>query len=93
MIDIEVKVYCNCLWTHTNKKILANRKNKQKFTDLLNSKLNAAGVRTEHAKTHADLLIVKSAVKPATIEDEELVGEGTDLLVLLCYNAKDLTSK
>ena len=29
----------------------------------------------------------------AANEDTVLVGEGTDLLVLLCYHAKDLPSK
>ena len=72
---------------------MANSKNKQKFIDLLSSKLKAAGVRTEHAKADADLLIVKTAIDAAANEDTLLVGEDTDLLVLLCYYAKDLPSK
>ena len=93
MIGTEVKVEGQLIMNTKKEKFLANSKNKQKFIDLLSSKLKATGVRTEHAKADADLLIVKTAIDAAANEDTILVGEDTDLLVLLCYYAKDLPSK
>ena len=42
---------------------------------------------TKHAKGDADVLIVMTAVKCAENRDVALIGEDTDLLVLLCYHA------
>jgi len=39
-----------------------------------------------HASSDADLLIVQEAVKSAQCIDTVLVGDDTDLLVLLCYH-------
>ena len=36
---------------------------------------------------HADLLIVQKAVESASLMDMALVGEDTDLLILLCHHA------
>ena len=40
-----------------------------------------------HARGDADVLIVQKAVESATLMDTALVGEDTDLLILLCYHA------
>ena len=40
-----------------------------------------------HAPGDADVLIVQKVVESATIMDTTLVGEDTDLLILLCYHA------
>ena len=40
-----------------------------------------------HARGDADVLIVQKAVELATLMDTALVGEDTDLLILLCYHA------
>ena len=40
-----------------------------------------------HASGDADLLIVQKAVQSASLMDTALVGEDTDLLILLCYHA------
>ena len=42
---------------------------------------------THHANGDADLLIVKTAVESARTNTTVLVGDDTDLLVLLCYQA------
>ena len=55
--------------------------------------MKAACVSIRHAKADLDLLIVKIAIEAAPNEDTVLVGENTDLFVLLCYYAKNLTSK
>ena len=52
------------------------------------------GCITHHANDDADLLIVNTAVESARTSAMVLVGDDTDLLVLLCYYASedDLTS-
>ncbi|XP_033725818.1 uncharacterized protein LOC117315643 [Pecten maximus] len=66
---------------------LSNIENKQHFIDLLGSKLQQSGCTTVHSDEDADLLITQTAVNCAAIKDVVVVGEGTDLLVLLCYHA------
>ena len=57
---------------------LANRKNKQQFIFMLSRRTTASG--------DADLLIVQKAVQSATTTNTVLVGDDTDLIVLLCYH-------
>ena len=64
-------------------------KNKQRFTSLLSERLEQAGCETHHAKGDADVLIVQTAVQCAVSGQTILVGDDTDLLVLLCYHVKD----
>lgn len=40
-----------------------------------------------HALVDADVLIVQKTVESARVVDTVLVGDDTDLLVLLCYHA------
>ena len=73
------------------KTFLTNSKNKQAFINLLSHKLNIAGIQTSHAIGDADLLIVLTAVKCSMSRHTVLVGDDTDLLVLLCYHASPLS--
>ena len=57
---------------------LANRQNKKRFISTLSEELAKKNCETHHASGDANLLIVQKAV---------LVGDDTDLLVLLCYHA------
>ncbi|CAH3187344.1 unnamed protein product [Porites lobata] len=66
---------------------LSNCENKQRFIDMLSSRLQEHGVKTLHAESDADLLIVQTAVDSATNSATTVVGEDTDLLVLLCLHA------
>ena len=66
---------------------LANTTNKQQFINMLGDKLQLKGCMVHHAPGDADLLIVEKAVESATMKDTVLVGDDTDLLVLLCYHA------
>lgn len=66
---------------------LANRQNKQRFIFLLSEKLQKKNCKTYHAAGDADFLIVMKAVESATITTTVLVGDDTDLIVLLCYHA------
>ena len=64
---------------------LGNKVNKQRFLCLLGSSLQKAGCTTIHAKGDADILIVKTAVESAKVVSTVLIGDDTDLLILLCY--------
>src|SRR4029434_9916750 len=71
---------------------LNNKENKQRFLVYLSAKLEKAGCITDHAKHDAD--IVQTAIASARTKDTVLVGDDTDLLVLLLHhadlNAQDL---
>ncbi|XP_076040893.1 uncharacterized protein LOC143025304 [Oratosquilla oratoria] len=70
---------------------LNNKTNKQRFIHFLSDKLERAGCSTEHAKHDADVLIVQTALAFARTRDTVLIGDDTDLLVLLLYHA-DMTA-
>ena len=67
---------------------LSNPKNKQQFLLMLSQALQTMGSITHHADGDADLLIVRTAVESAQTKTTVLVGDDTDLLVLLCYHAR-----
>ena len=66
---------------------LANMVNKEQFIYLLSEKLRQAGCNTVHVTGDADLLIVQTAVNCAENSSTTMIGEDTDLLVLLCTHA------
>ena len=47
--------------------------------------LPKVGCQTHHSQADADLLIVQTAVESARRANTVLVGDDTDLLILLCY--------
>ena len=63
--------------------ILSNCKNKQTFINLLGQKLESANIKVIHAKRDADALIITEALQLATSGEIVLVGEDTDLLILI----------
>ena len=65
---------------------LANTTNKQRFINMLGDQLKQQGCTVYHDPGDADLLIVQKAIESATVGDTVLVGDDTDLLVLLCYH-------
>ncbi|KAK3705553.1 hypothetical protein QZH41_000251 [Actinostola sp. cb2023] len=67
---------------------LSNVKNKQRFIHMLSKFLKTNNCQTRHAVSDADLLIVKTSVESARARNTILVGDDTDLLVLLCYYAR-----
>lgn len=69
------------------KSFLANNSDKQQLIFLLSEKLEAFGMKTFHANCDANLLIVKTVVRYASTWTTILVGDDTDLWVLLCYYA------
>ena len=64
---------------------ISNNKNKHRFITLLQDHLERQGCHTEQATTNSDMLIVQTAIAVSENVSKPmvLVGEGTDLLVLL----------
>ncbi|KAK7111484.1 hypothetical protein V1264_011106 [Littorina saxatilis] len=67
---------------------LSNARNKQAFIFMLGSALEYDGCRVLHAQADADTLIVKTAMKSAAENKTTVIGEDTDLLVLLVYHVR-----
>ncbi|CAC5426498.1 unnamed protein product [Mytilus coruscus] len=70
---------------------LANNENKQNFINLLSGKMVEKGIETKHADADADVLIALTAIESSKTKPTVLLGEDTDLLVLLLYHP-DVTS-
>ena len=67
---------------------LSNKENKQRFINLLGESLQRAGFEVHNAPGDADVLIVSTAVTVAMKKTTVLVGEDTDLLILLLHHYK-----
>lgn len=66
---------------------LSNTFNKQRFINYLSHVLEKHNLQTVHAKQDADVQIIESTIESARTKKTVLVGEDTDLLVLLCFHA------
>ena len=61
--------------------------NKQNFRKQLGDDLQATGWKIFYASSDADVLIAQKAIESASVQDTVLVGDDTDLLVLLlCHS-------
>ena len=67
---------------------LANQHNKESFISLLMLSMNDDDIQTCRAKGDADVLIVAKAIQSAENQATVVVGEDTDLLVLLLHHTK-----
>ena len=76
--------------TVPKEKFLSNVVNKQRFINMLSLRLEQDGCRVLHATADADVLIVETAIKMAHHYDTVLVGDDTDLLILLCSQAQNI---
>ena len=65
---------------------LSNIANKRRLVKLLGEKLQLSGCNVIHTPD-TDLMIVQMAVQSAKSTTTVLVGDDTDLLVLLCHHA------
>ena len=80
----EVLIEDNIQVSMSQQEFLGNTANKVRFIALLTSHLEAAGCEVHHASADADRLIVLTAFDVAdTCAASVLVGEDTDLLILL----------
>ena len=69
--------------TQTKDDFMSNPENK--FISLLKEYLEYHGAVVLHAKGDADMLIATTVVRYADLKTTIVVGEDTDLIVLLCY--------
>lgn len=69
----------------SKKGFLNNKTNKQRFIHYLSDKLKRAGCSTYPTVNDADVLIVQIAAVSTRTKDTLLIGDDTDLLVLLLH--------
>ena len=62
---------------------LANEKNKQRLIDLLSHNIESVCMNVLTASSDADTLIVITALNSAKTQDTCIIGDDTDLLILL----------
>ena len=69
----------------TKEVFLSNKENKQRFIIMLGEELSKSGCTVFHDTGDADCLIVKKTMESAAENNVVLVGDDTDLLVLLLH--------
>ena len=67
------------------KSFLANSKNKQKFLCFIGSEFDKTGIKVQHSASDADYNIVSTACTMAIRISVTIVGDDTDLLVLILH--------
>ena len=83
-------VAASMITTMKKDQFLANQKNKLQFIFMLSVELDKSNCKTYHASGDADLLMVQKAVQSAATSTTVLVGDNTDLIVLLyCHASLD----
>ena len=82
----EVNFKPEMLLTIKKKSFLANSKNKQKFLYFIGSELEETGIKVQHSATDADYNIVSTACPMAKRRSVTIVGDDTDLLVLMLHH-------
>ena len=89
---IGVTVHCISSMTLQTKKeeFLSNKHNKQRSIAFLSQGLEQAGCEIHQTRGETDVLIVQTALTSATKQETVLVGDDTDLLVLIIYHAKNV---
>ncbi|CAC5394473.1 unnamed protein product [Mytilus coruscus] len=65
---------------------LTNNENKQKFINMLSDALVKSDFQTEHADADADALIAKTGVEQSISHPTVVIGQDTDVLVLLVFH-------
>ena len=86
-VGVRIKFDLNTPCRTTKDTFLSNKENKQNFINMLGNQLEKKGCRVKHADGDADLNIVKAAVASAEENPTVVIGEDTDLLILLCFYA------
>ena len=86
-VEVGIKFDLNTPCRTTKDTFLSNKENKQNFINMLGNQLEKKGCRVKHADGDADLKIVKAAVASAEENSTVVIGEDTDLLILLCFYA------
>lgn len=86
-IGREIKLSEKMLVPVRSSEFFLNDKNKNQLITVLIQKLESVGFRTKQAVEDADVLIVRTALENARYEKVVLVGNDTDLLVILAQLA------
>ena len=73
----------NTIFNMKKEECLLNLKNQQCFLEMLAAEMNTAGMCAMQPSRHADTLIATNAVDIANSKPTVIIGEDTDLLVLL----------
>lgn len=68
---------------------LSNSDNKQQFLHLLSGDFEAKCIRTCHAEGDADCLIIQEALQAAKLSPTNVIGEQSDLFILLLHHIKN----
>ena len=71
------------IFTGKKDEFLANEKNKQRLIDLLSHNIESVCMNVLTASSDADTLIVITALNSAKTQDTCIIGDDTDLLILL----------
>ena len=79
----------NMVMNNKKDEFLDNSANKQRFLVILGEKLAESGCHISHAESDADNLIVLTTIEHARTVATVLVGDDTDLLILLCHHMPD----
>ena len=80
---LSIKVEANTKLSITKETFLSNHQNKQQFLNFLSNFLHPLEIHC--AEEDADLLIVQTALSKSLESPTVVVGDDTDLLVLLCH--------
>ena len=72
--------------TTKKKSFLANSKEKQKFVYFIGSELDKTGIKVQHSASDVDCNVVSTACTMAKRRSVTIVGDDTDLLVLMLHH-------
>ena len=87
-VGVTVHFASGMMITSKKDEFLDNKANKQRFIHYLSDNQERAGSSVDHAKDNADVLIEMTAVASARHKETLLIGDDTDLLVLLLHHAE-----
>ena len=84
----DVQFTPDMLLSEKKEEFLSNATNKQRFIHLVGRCLEENGIPVQHAQGDADCVIVQVALRSAMKYVTVLVGEDTDLLILLLFSCQ-----
>ena len=87
-VGVTVHFASGMMITSQKDEFLNNKANKQRSIHYLSDNLERAGCSVDHAKDYADVLIVLTAVASVRHKETVLIGDDTDLLLLLLHHAE-----
>ena len=80
---------CDMVMKSKKEDLLSNKDSKQQFIRMLGQNVEHVLCETRHANGDADVQIVETNVQSAMSCETILVGDNTDLLVLLSFHVKE----